>query len=151
MPFLRHTQLRRARLGVTTRREGCAEGEEAGKKPLLGWPGLDRLYPQSDSGKAVVGEESWLIKGTKTVLSNRDHKSTAGSGGIRTHAPEETGALIQRLRPLGHTTSLPSPLNHGKRQLIFNKAYKSQLSKNCWQRWDSNPRPRRDWSLNPAP
>ena len=28
-----------------------------------------------------------------------------GSGGIRTHAPEETGALIQRLRPLGHATS----------------------------------------------
>ena len=31
-----------------------------------------------------------------------------GSGGIRTHAPEETGALIQRLGPLGHTTSLRS-------------------------------------------
>ena len=29
---------------------------------------------------------------------------TSGSGGIRTHAPEETGALNQRLRPLGHTT-----------------------------------------------
>ena len=27
-----------------------------------------------------------------------------GSGGIRTHAPEETGALNQRLRPLGHAT-----------------------------------------------
>ena len=29
---------------------------------------------------------------------------TFGSGGIRTHAPEETGALNQRLRPLGHAT-----------------------------------------------
>ncbi len=28
----------------------------------------------------------------------------AGSGGIRTHASEETGALNQRLRPLGHAT-----------------------------------------------
>ncbi|GFU09505.1 hypothetical protein NPIL_640461, partial [Nephila pilipes] len=27
-----------------------------------------------------------------------------GSGGIRTHAPERTGALNQRLRPLGHAT-----------------------------------------------
>ena len=27
-----------------------------------------------------------------------------GSGGIRTHAPVETGALNQRLRPLGHAT-----------------------------------------------
>ena len=28
-----------------------------------------------------------------------------GSGGIRTHASEETGALNQRLRPLGHATT----------------------------------------------
>ena len=27
-----------------------------------------------------------------------------GSGGIQTHASEMTGALNQRLRPLGHTT-----------------------------------------------
>ena len=27
-----------------------------------------------------------------------------GSGGIRPHASEETGALNQRLRPLGHAT-----------------------------------------------
>ena len=33
-------------------------------------------------------------------------KSAAGSGGIRTHASEETGALNQRLRPLGHATLL---------------------------------------------
>ena len=30
----------------------------------------------------------------------------SGSGGIRTHASEETGALNQRLRPLGHATTL---------------------------------------------
>ena len=29
-----------------------------------------------------------------------------GSGGIRTHASEETGGLNQRLRPLGHATFL---------------------------------------------
>ena len=29
-----------------------------------------------------------------------------GSGGIRTHAPEGTGALNQRLRPLGHATAM---------------------------------------------
>ncbi len=33
-----------------------------------------------------------------------------GSGGIRTHAPEETGALNQRLRPLGHATVAITPL-----------------------------------------
>ena len=32
-------------------------------------------------------------------------KRPAGSGGIRTHASKETGALNQRLRPLGHATS----------------------------------------------
>ena len=31
-------------------------------------------------------------------------KRFVGSGGIRTHASEETGALNQRLRPLGHAT-----------------------------------------------
>ena len=29
----------------------------------------------------------------------------SGSGGIRTHAIEMTGALNQRLRPLGHATN----------------------------------------------
>ena len=28
-----------------------------------------------------------------------------GSDGIQTHAPKETGALIQHLRPLSHTTT----------------------------------------------
>ena len=36
--------------------------------------------------------------------------SKIGSGGIRTHASEETGALNQRLRPLGHTTTLSSQI-----------------------------------------
>ena len=34
-------------------------------------------------------------------------KKKNGSGGIRTHASEETGALNQRLRPLGHATCFP--------------------------------------------
>ena len=33
-----------------------------------------------------------------------NNSKTSGSGGIRTHASEETGALNQRLRPLGHAT-----------------------------------------------
>ena len=41
-------------------------------------------------------------------------KKMNGSGGIRTHASEETGALNQRLRPLGHATvySLPCYLEY---------------------------------------
>ena len=34
------------------------------------------------------------------------YKNWFGSGGIRTHASEETGALNQRLRPLGHATCI---------------------------------------------
>ena len=33
-------------------------------------------------------------------------KELSGSGGIRTHASEETGALNQRLRPVDHATYL---------------------------------------------
>ena len=41
----------------------------------------------------------------REYLKNENKKGT-GSGGIRTHASEETGALNQRLRPLGHATFL---------------------------------------------
>ncbi len=43
-----------------------------------------------------------------SLLGYGSHKSLprrcSGSGGIRTHAPEETGALIPAPRPLGHAT-----------------------------------------------
>ena len=40
------------------------------------------------------------------MLKKRKTKKILGSGGIRTHASEETGALNQRLRPLGHATEM---------------------------------------------
>ncbi|KAG8227754.1 hypothetical protein J437_LFUL007544 [Ladona fulva] len=40
----------------------------------------------------------------------RNADKNRGSGGIRTHASEETGALNQRLRPLGHATLVVSTL-----------------------------------------
>ena len=40
------------------------------------------------------------------LLNEVVSKPFCGSGGIRTHASEETGALNQRLRPLGHATFL---------------------------------------------
>ena len=45
----------------------------------------------------------WLIAATHES-SRRQQKNKLGSGGTRTHASEETGALNQRLRPLGHAT-----------------------------------------------
>ena len=41
----------------------------------------------------------------------RKMKKKFGSGGFWTHASEETGALNQRLRPLGHATVLELKLN----------------------------------------
>ena len=39
-------------------------------------------------------------------MAEEKQKVILGSDGIRTHASEETGALNQRLRPLGHATLL---------------------------------------------
>ena len=41
----------------------------------------------------------------------KEKRKNSGSGGIRTHAIEMTGALNQRLRPLGHATNLNEALN----------------------------------------
>ena len=48
-------------------------------------------------------------------LQTKTKKNTIGSGGIRTHASEETGALNQRLRPLGHATLLALTLQMAHR------------------------------------
>ena len=49
---------------------------------------------------------SWRVGVKLLLLFN---KKMNGSGGIRTHASEETGALNQRLRPLGHATVYTLP------------------------------------------
>ena len=41
-----------------------------------------------------------------------------GSGGIRTHASEETGALNQRLRPLGHATHAPDGQRRARGEVL---------------------------------
>ena len=52
--------------------------------------------------------EQLLFMESLNRRKRRSKKSLFGSGGIRTHASEETGALNQRLRPLGHATCLSS-------------------------------------------
>ena len=44
------------------------------------------------------------LTNSQTSEGQKDMQNVSGSGGIRTHASEETGALNQRLRPLGHAT-----------------------------------------------
>ena len=62
---------------------------------------LDRICPflrplNKDPEESHMGDGS-LKSWDCTFKSN-------GSSGIRTHAPDESGALNQRLRPLGHVT-----------------------------------------------
>ena len=42
---------------------------------------------------------------THVTVRIQRKKKNSGRGGIRTHAIEMTGALNQRLRPLGHATT----------------------------------------------
>ncbi|CAD6222273.1 GSCOCG00000885001-RA-CDS, partial [Cotesia congregata] len=46
-----------------------------------------------------------MIKVNEQMINFSKSDKKFGSGGIRTHASEETGALNQRLRPLGHATA----------------------------------------------
>ena len=62
---------------------------------------VDRLIKKK-TRKEKVGEFSNL-KPSRNIKRKKKEKFS-GSGGIRTHASEETGALNQRLRPLGHAT-----------------------------------------------
>ena len=61
--------------------------------------------------KRCFGIEQMYMRNIQYVstfsTSQRDRiEKNSDSGGIRTHASEETGALNQRLRPLGHAILL---------------------------------------------
>ena len=65
-------------------------------------------YPTTDSESIVKRYEPDMEKRYIWMLIINNYFTPTklnGSGGIRTHASEETGALNQRLRPLGHATS----------------------------------------------
>ena len=47
---------------------------------------------------------SYVFQSPLLSFMRKTKQKYPGSGGIRTHASEETGALNQRLRPLGHAT-----------------------------------------------
>ena len=69
-----------------------------------------------------------------------------GSGGIRTHASEETGALNQRLRPLGHATypfcsanpvlSFPFYEPHPQNKDVKNNLPPVRLELTAFRLWD---------------
>ena len=46
------------------------------------------------------------LTNSQTSEVGKHMQNVYGSSGIRTHASEETGALNQRLRPLGHATHI---------------------------------------------
>ena len=66
---------------------------------------LQRIPPELVTRLDGSGGRSCGTFGNPTMNCKcRKCKKKIGSGGIRTHASEETGALNQRLRPLGHAT-----------------------------------------------
>jgi hypothetical protein len=82
--------------------------------------GLSRdLNPGPLAPKArIIPLDHWASDGSdrinryiKCARQESVGKKYCGSGGIRTHASEETGALNQRLRPLGHATLCVSSQN----------------------------------------
>ena len=103
-------------------------------KSSVFWTAWAKRYPETmlfTSGHAAT-YQTWIrkfkhffIKWINTTISlctiymyirtteyaaNNYKKKKIGSGGIRTHASEETGALNQRLRPLGHATTYTNSL-----------------------------------------
>ncbi|GFQ71448.1 hypothetical protein TNCT_679361, partial [Trichonephila clavata] len=93
-----------------------------------------------------------LILQNNVNYSRKSKTYFPGSGGIRTHAPEETGALNQRLRPLGHATDerplVRSFTAHKLLILQNNVTILVKAKRISWQRWDSNPRPEETGALN---
>ena len=75
-------------------------------------PAYTLIFPMSESLPVCL--PTYLKRTIRShLLVNGASQSSAteltklfGSGGIRTHASEETGALNQRLRPLGHATTV---------------------------------------------
>ena len=63
-------------------------------------------WPLRQISVPTFGYHQFLFFRGFFFFHGRDYKEEKkyGSGGIRTHASEETGALNQRLRPLGHAT-----------------------------------------------
>jgi hypothetical protein len=74
--------------------------------PARAGPPLRRAARGAESAHRQQGSPLRSQKEPRAKDAETKEKACLGSGGIRTHAPEETGALIQRLRPLGHTTQL---------------------------------------------
>ena len=74
--------------------------------PLLLWINMKKKKKKrtrsSLARRSALPTTHWYV----THFRHWRHFSSllGGSGGIRTHASEETGALNQRLRPLGHAT-----------------------------------------------
>ena len=60
-----------------------------------------------------------VVSNTKKADERQQNKF--GSGEIRTRASEETGALNQRLRPLGHATLLLYGLQEHYKKIAFSQ------------------------------
>ena len=113
----------------------CRDPEDGNESPVQTFQISD--LPAYTTCAILMALDECIIR-LRFVFDPRTSQSKylIGNGGIRTHAIEMTGALNQRLRPLGHAT----PYAHG-----------SLIVQCVCQWWDSNPRHRNDGCLKPSP
>ncbi len=132
-------------------------------------PGAGLSYPALARRHSSVGEDKASCM-TRTFLSRPGcwqgkHTLTIFSDSSRVHAgPPGVGFELLEHEPFlpFYTTEIEAKpgvellmwnlSNAAKESSLLGHVIQQSLPKSfpC-QRWDSNPRPRRDWSLNPAP
>ena len=100
----------------------CTQSRNHTPRPLSLYDAEGQPW-QNYRPKGLLISLTVAISNEKKRKNKMKWKKVPGSGGIRTHAPEETGALNQRLRPLGHATLLG--LDQTVLQVVFSLSHVS--------------------------
>lgn len=127
---------------------GAGRAPQPRPRPLHALPYPVPAQPKSSERGTAAAH---LAEGPRGRRGRRSPVAVRGAAG-----GAQAAAMLVSLRPARGAPALllPTMLSRrsGARPSGGAAVTVEQKSKNkSWQRWDSNPRPRRDWSLNPAP